>query len=75
MVKHGGLSIVKKLSNMEKGKCRLNSFIKQMQKNKSDSNESDTETEMIIDGNEGTEIVKIIAILTRIFDELKDLMN
>ena len=49
--------------------------IDQMQENKSDSEESNNKAEKVIDGYEGEETGKITAILTGIFDEMKDLKN
>ena len=46
-----------------------------MQKNKSDSEESDIETEKVTDEYEVEEIDRITVILTGIFDEMKDLKN
>ena len=46
-----------------------------MQKNKSDIEDLDIEAEKVMDGYEGEEIGGITAILTGIFDEMKDLKN
>ena len=66
-------SKVDNISNVGKWRGNLNSFIKQIQKNKSDSEESDIELEKVIDEYEGEEIGRITAILTKIFDEMRDL--
>ena len=46
-----------------------------MQKNKSDSEESDIETEKVTDRYEGKETGWLTVILTGIFDEMKYLKN
>ena len=66
---------VDKIPKVGKRDGGLDSFIMQMQKNKSGSEESDIETERVTDRCEGEEIGRITAILTGIFDEMKDLEN
>ena len=73
--KQGRTSEVDKIPNVGKGGGSLDSFIRQMQNNKSDSEESDIEPEKAMDGYEGEETSRITAILTGIFDEMKDLKN
>ena len=64
-----------RIPKVGKGEGGLDRFIKKIQKNKSDSEESDIKTEKVTDRCEGGEIAKITAILTGIFDEMKDLKN
>jgi len=51
-----------KIPKVGKGEGGLDRFIKLIQKNKSDSEESDIETEKVTEGCEGEEIGKITAI-------------
>lgn len=67
----GSSSIIYKLSNV--GKDRLHNFLEQLQKDKSDSDESDTEAKEVIHIYERAEIDKYPVTLTRIFDYIKNL--
>ena len=58
-------SEVNKIPNVGKGGDGLDNFIEQMQKNKSDSEESDIEAEEVTDGFEGEEMGRITGIFNR----------
>ena len=74
--RRGRPSKLDKIPKVGKGEGNLDTFIKQMQKNKSDSDESDSEAEGIMDdGYVREETSRITTILTGIFDEMKDLKN
>ena len=64
-----------KIPNVGKRRSSLDNVIKQMQKNNSYGEEFDMEAEKVMGGFEGEKIGKITAILTGIFDEMKDLKN
>ena len=67
--RRGRSSKLDKTPNVVKGRGSLDSFTKQMKKNKSDGEESD------IGAEKEEEMDRITAILIGIFDETKDLKN